>query len=163
MEYACCYDSPLGRMIMTSDGRALTGLRFEEPGQVLPSAVGGCSLPVFDDTRRWLDDFFAGRDPGPAPSLELTGTPFRLKVWALLREIPRGQTVSYSYIASRVAEVTGRRTSPRAVGQAAGRNPIAVIIPCHRVVGADGSLTGYAAGADRKARLLALERAWPAP
>ena len=158
MIYTCCYVSPLGRMIMTSDGRSLTGLWFEGQRHAPRVDTGERSLPVFRDACRWLENYFAGLDPGPAPALELRGTPFRLRVWNRLREIPRGQTVSYSELCALLGE-----GSPRAVGQAVSRNPIAVIIPCHRVVGADGSLTGYAAGTDKKVRLLALEGALPAP
>ena len=140
------YDSPAGPLTLESDGTALTGLSFgpcEKP--ILP-------LPLFDDAFAWLDVYFEGRDPGPTPPLNPTGTVFQQRVWAELVKVPFGETVSYGALAG--AAGCG---SPRAVGQAVHRNPIAILIPCHRVIGADGSLTGFAGGLDIKRRLLTLE------
>ena len=158
MDYLRHYDSPLGGMTMVSDGQALTALRFDRPGQ---SGDGSDvpwemhRLPVFDDTCRWLDRYFSGKAPDFTPALALHGTPFRQAVWEILLTIPYGQTMSYGEIAARLAIP---RMSAQAVGGAVGHNPVAIIVPCHRVIGADGSLTGYAAGLDTKRRLLQLEQ-----
>ena len=163
MVYTYSFPSPLGEMILVSDGTALTGLWFAGQRHLppLPSPQeGGEILPVFVRTLRWLDDYFSGRAPGEAPPVRLEGTVFRREVWALLTEIPYGQTVSYGELARRLSERRGGScVSARAVGGAVGHNPVSLIVPCHRVVGADGSLTGYAGGVERKEKLLALERA----
>ena len=110
--------------------------------------------------RRWLDLYFAGREPGFLPPLHPAGSTFQQAVWALLLQIPYGQTVTYGELARQLAEKQGRpRMSAQAVGGAVGHNKISIIIPCHRVVGTGGSLTGYAGGIDRKVKLLALEQA----
>ena len=116
-----------------------------------PEARGEKRTPFLDGTARWLDDYFSGGQPDFTPPLHLIGSAFRLRVWARLLEIPYGQTTTYGAL-------LGDGASARAVGGAVGRNPISIIVPCHRVIGADGSLTGYAGGMDRKIRLLALER-----
>ena len=140
------YDSPLGPLTLTSDGSVLTGLGFG------PTDRPGTALAVFEDAFAWLDEYFSGRDPGPMPPLDPAGTAFQKRVWAALEKVPFGETVSYGALAK--AAGCG---SPRAVGQAVHRNPIAILIPCHRVIGADGSLTGFAGGLDVKRRLLTLE------
>ena len=119
---------------------------------------GEADLPVFAQTRAWLDVYFSGREPDVTPPL-LTGnaSPFRRRVWEILRGIPYGQTVTYGEIARQLAHETGRGVSAQAVGGAVGHNPISLIIPCHRVVGANGRLTGYAGGLDKKIALLRLE------
>ena len=142
------YLSPLGDIVLTSDGLALTGLRFAvatygEPAQDIPPLADAC---------RWLDLYFGGAIPDFTPRLAPQGTPFQQSVWGELLAIPYGHTVSYGYIAQRL-----RCRSAQAVGGAVGRNPIALIIPCHRVVGSDGHLTGYAYGLDRKQWLLSHE------
>ena len=163
MEYIWHYDSPLGGMTMAGDGQALTGLWFDrqryfglsfnrQQNVVTPPIV---NLPVFEAACRWLDVYFAGGVPAFTPPLALHGTPFREDVWEILLTIPYGQTLSYGEIAARLA---APRMSAQAVGGAVGHNPVAIIVPCHRVIGADGSLTGYAAGLDRKRRLLQLEQ-----
>ncbi len=163
MLYTRRYSSPLGEMILASDGEALTGLWFE--GQKAPVDLSQAreaeeTLPVFARTLRWLETYFSGSAPDFTPPLRLEGTAFRKAVWALLLELPYGRTTSYGALADRLAARLGLpRTSARAVGGAVGANPIALIVPCHRVVGADGSLTGYAGGLERKRRLLELERA----
>jgi methylated-DNA-[protein]-cysteine S-methyltransferase len=128
----------------------------------------GLQVPVLEETRRWLDIYFSGRIPDFTPPLRLRGTPFRKAVWRILLEIPYGQTVTYGEIAARLAGPAAKNrlaeglgsgsVLARAVGGAVGSNPVSLIVPCHRVVGADGSLTGYAAGLDRKRALLRLER-----
>lgn len=142
------YRSPLGDIVLTSDGTALTGLRFAEtpcgePAQYIPPLAGVC---------RWLDLYFGGCLPDFTPRLAPLGTPFQQSVWRELLIIPYGQTVSYGHIAKRLS-----CHSAQAVGGAVGRNPIALIIPCHRVIGSNGHLTGYAYGLDRKQWLLSHE------
>ena len=162
MERSCRLDTPLGLVILTGDALALTSLRFV--GQryfpdTLPEPCGPDELPVFAQTADWLSLYFSGRDPGFLPPLRPEGTPFRRAVWAALLRIPYGQTVSYGELAAALEDQTGSgRVSARAVGGAVGRNPISLLIPCHRVVGADGSLTGYAGGLERKRFLLRLEQ-----
>ena len=161
MKYSRQYDSPLGRITMSSNGRALTGLWFE--GQKYAPRTEGFlrrpeNLPVFEETGRWLDLYFSGKMPDFAPDLEPEGTPFRQAVWKILLTIPYGETVTYGQIANLLSQDGEfRRASARAVGGAVGHNPISLIIPCHRVIGTDGSLTGYAGGLRRKKYLLAME------
>ena len=148
MQYTCKYLSPLGEMLLASDGEALTGAWFE--GQkyyaaALAVAHEEKSLPVFEETRTWLDGYFNGRKPGLMPLIHLQGSPFRLAVWDLALEIARKRGI--------------RSMSAQAVGGAVAHNPVSVIIPCHRVVSSHGSLTGYAGGLERKVRLLNLEGA----
>lgn len=163
MDYVYRYESPLGSMTMASDGNALTGLWFD--GQKYDAAtLSACRmeqyLPVFGETVRWLDIYFSGRVPDFTPALSLSATPFRRAVWVILMTVPYGHTVTYGDIARRYAGQAGTdRVSARAVGGAVGHNPVSLIIPCHRVVGAGGRLTGYAAGLDRKIRLLRMEQA----
>ena len=156
------YTSPLGEIILASDGETLTGLWFagqQHEGSTLAPEHEEKDLPVFAETRRWLDVFFTGRDPGFTPPLRLRGTDFRKAVWEILLTIPYGQTTTYGAIAAALAQQNGGRpVSARAVGGAVGHNPVSLIVPCHRVVGTDGSLTGYAGGIDRKKALLALEQ-----
>ena len=156
------YDSPLGGMTMASDGEALIGLWFDGQ-QYFASTLGNNQeqrmLPIFEDTSRWLDVYFSGQKPDFTPKLRLIGTPFRQLVWQQLLAIPYGQTVSYADIAHHIAQQRGLTSmSAQAIGGAVGHNPISLIIPCHRVVGTDGSLTGYAAGLERKRWLLNLEK-----
>ena len=153
--------SPLGGITLASDGRALTGLWFDGQkyfADTLPAEHTEADLPVFAQTRAWLDVYFSGREPDVTPPL-LTGSvsPFRRRVWEILRMIPYGQTVTYGGIARQLARETGRGVSAQAVGGAVGHNPISLMIPCHRVVGANGRLTGYAGGLDKKIALLRLE------
>lgn len=157
MDYISNYDSPLGGITLASDGQALTGLWFD--GQRYFGSMVDAQhekravLPIFKETSRWLDIYFSGCIPDFMPPLSLRGTPFQRRVWNALLTIPYGQTVTYGDLAHRL----GCR-SAQAVGGAVGRNPISIIVPCHRVVGADGSLTGYAGGLDRKRALLELEQ-----
>lgn len=155
------YESPLGGITLGSDGKALTGLWFdgqEHYAVTLPSQAERQRLPVFNETCRWLDIYFSGRAPDFTPELALHGTPFRKAVWDILLTISFGKTMSYGEIAERLARQMGiSRMSAQAVGGAVGHNPVSIIVPCHRVIGADGSLTGYAGGLERKARLLEIE------
>lgn len=161
MQTVCRYVSPLGKLLLSANGTGLTGLWFE--GQkyfartLEADRAEGC-LPVLDRARRWLDVYFSGRDPGAVPPLCPAGTPFQKEVWALLSAIPYGRTVTYGELARSLAQRGGLpRFSAQAVGGAVGKNPVSILIPCHRVVGSDGSLTGYAGGVDKKRALLALE------
>lgn len=155
MYHTATYSSPVGNLTLASDGTALTGLWLEgqkyfggRSGQTL--IPGPEDLPLFQTARTWLDQYFAGARPSPAQlPLAPAGTPFQRAVWEKLQAIPWGSVTTYGALAR---ELDG--ASPRAVGGAVGRNPISIIIPCHRVVGADGSLTGYAGGVERKQRLL---------
>lgn len=151
------YASPLGPILLAADETGLTGLWFE--GQkYFPSFLGvdyqEKETPILTETARWLDVYFSGKDPDILPPLHPQGSPFRQTVWDILLTIPRGQTMTYGEIARRLGV-----HSAQAVGGAVGHNPISILIPCHRVVGSDGSLTGYAGGFDRKTRLLQLEGA----
>lgn len=161
MQYTATYRSPLGGITLSSDGEHLCGLWFDG-GKYFAATLDAehhqRDLPVFEETRRWLDRYFQGGIPDFTPPLAPSGSPFRLAVWDMLLQIPRGQTVTYGEIAAALARAQGReRMSAQAVGGAVGHNPISLIIPCHRVVGRDGSLTGYAGGIAKKAALLALE------
>lgn len=162
MDYIHYYNSPMGRIMMASGGNALSGLWFEGQrhfAETLSENYEEKPVPVFAETDRWLDIYFSGKDPGFTPELNLRTTAFRKKVWEILLTIPFGKTLTYREIAVRIAgtEESGRM-SARAVGGAVGHNAISLIVPCHRVVGADGSLTGYAGGIERKRMLLQMEQ-----
>lgn len=163
MQYTATYASPLGRITMASDGEKLSGLWFD--GQkyfaaTLSAAHEEKDLPIFQQTKRWLELYFRGTAPEFIPPLHLAASPFRLAVWDILRQIPYGQIITYGEIARRIAQTQGLESmSAQAVGGAVGHNPISIILPCHRVVGSNGSLTGYAGGVERKVALLTLEGA----
>ena len=163
MEYIHHFESPLGGITAASDGEALTGLWFDGQkyfGNGLDPDHEEKMLPVFEQTGRWLDIYFSGEEPDFIPPLSMKTTPFRRTVWEILLSIPYGHTMTYGEIAAKIAEQKGLPgMSAQAVGGAVGHNAISLIIPCHRVVGADGSLTGYAGGLDKKQKLLALEKA----
>ena len=162
MEYTHHYNSPLGNILIASEGRFITGLWFE--GQkyfagTLDQDHEERDLPVFEETDRWLDIYFSGSAPDFTPPLLMKTTPFRRTVWEILLQIPFGHTMTYGEIAEKTAVMRGSKTmSAQAVGGAAGHNAISLIIPCHRVIGADGSLTGYAGGLERKRKLLEMEK-----
>ena len=162
MFYETVYPSPLGEITLVCDEENL--LRLSLPGQGrFAHPAERRDHPILTQTKDWLDRYFAGEAPSPgALPLKPTGTPFRELVWKLLLQIPYGQTVSYGELAKKAAEILDKpRMSAQAVGQAVGANPIPVIIPCHRVVGSDGSLTGYAGGVHYKIALLKLESPEP--
>ena len=165
MDYIHHYDSPLGRITMASDGSALVGLWFDGQaffGDCLADETAERDLPVFDETDRWLEIYFRGKAPDFTPGIRMRGTGFRLSVWNILLTIPFGHTMTYGEIAGRIAAQRGvPRISPQAVGGAVGHNPISLIVPCHRVIGTDGSLTGYAGGIERKKKLLEMEGCEP--
>ena len=161
MQYIDTYSSPLGGITMASDGESLTGLWFDGQkyfGATLTDSREKEHLPVFQQAKKWLDLYFQGKKPPFTPPLSPQGSPFRQRVWEILLQIPYGRTMTYGEIASRIAEKQGLESmSAQAVGGAVGHNPISIIIPCHRVVGSNGSLTGYAGGIDKKIALLTLE------
>ena len=157
MTYTTYYFSPLGKIILVSDGAALTELDFAEGVPAASAVRTQKDLPVFEEVSRWLDLYFSGRDPDALPPLAPHGTAFQQAVWNILRGIPYGTTMTYGRIAAHIAAARGGRMSAQAVGGAVGRNPISILIPCHRVIGTDGSLTGYAGGLDKKEALLRLE------
>ena len=158
MIYTAHYTSPLGGITLASDSMALTGLYFDGERDFPDlSAAHKKDFPVFGEVMRWLDLYFAGKEPDFMPPLAPVGTTFQQAVWEILKTIPYGGTTTYGAIAKRLEKSTGKRMSAQAVGGAVGRNPISILIPCHRVIGADGSLTGYAGGLDKKEALLRLE------
>lgn len=146
---------------MASDGNALTGLWFDGQkyfAEGLAETAAAKTLPVFDEAVRWLDIYFDGRRPDFTPLLNLEGTAFRKEVWQLLLQIPYGETTTYGELSAQLAAHRGlKQMSAQAVGGAVGHNPISIIVPCHRVVGTSGSLTGYAGGLAKKLALLKLE------
>lgn len=163
MDYTYHYQSPLGGITISSNGAELTGLWFDGQkyfGSTLPKEYEEKPLPIFEITERWLDIYFSGRAPDFTPPLLMNTTPFRKAVWKILLTIPFGQTMTYGEISDRIAKQKGlSKMSAQAVGGAVGHNAISLIIPCHRVVGANGDLTGYAGGIDKKIQLLKLEKA----
>jgi methylated-DNA-[protein]-cysteine S-methyltransferase len=153
MNYVILVDSPIGRLSLYSDGVALTGLYMESrepPGESLP----GDNIAVLKAVAQQLKEYFTGARRDFDLSLALHGTAFQCKVWEHLKSIPCGETWSYGQLAQRIRQPT----ASRAVGLANGRNPVSIIIPCHRVIGSDGSLTGYGGGLERKKWLLEHER-----
>ena len=155
------YDSPLGGILLAADGIGLRGLWFDGQKYLardLPAERIGQDTPALAEARRWLDIYFAGSQPDFLPPLHPVGTAFRQSVWEILLQIPYGRTTTYGEIARQLAEKQKLpRMSAQAVGGAVGHNEISIIIPCHRVVGTNGSLTGYAGGIDKKRKLLELE------
>lgn len=162
MQYIHYYNSPLGRILLSGSGEAISGLWFENQkyyGAGLDKECQEKDTEAFDKAEKWLDLYFGGKKPDFTPPLIMETTEFRKLIWEILLTIPYGQTMTYGEIAKRAAEKKGLpEMSARAAGNAVGHNPISLIIPCHRAVGAGGKLTGYAGGLDRKARLLELER-----
>lgn len=161
MQYITTYQSPLGEILLAADEIGLTGLWFDGEkfyADSLDPEHEERNVPVFDVVKKWLDIYFSGHEPDFMPSVHMIGSEFRQQVWKILREIPYGETITYGALAKRVARERGlERMSAQAVGGAVGHNEISIIVPCHRVVGSDGSLTGYAGGIDKKERLLMLE------
>ena len=162
MIYTNSYESPLGSILLAGDAQGLTGLWFTEGGRYiglgLKKGASRRETNYFDQAKEWLDIYFSGRNPGFFPQIHLVGSDFRNRVGEILCEIPYGQTVTYGWIADQIAKDRGlERMSAQAVGGAVGHNPICIIVPCHRVVGSKGSLTGYGGGILRKKALLELE------
>ncbi len=162
MQYIRHFKSPLGNIILSADNIGLTGLWFE--GQKyytksLNTDFMAKNIPVFEEAKHWLDIYFSGSEPDFTPPLHLVGTNFQEDVWEILLKIPYGSTTTYSSIAKEIAAKSGHKSmSAQAIGGAVGRNPISIIVPCHRVIASNGSLTGYAGGIDKKLYLLNLEK-----
>lgn len=151
---SCIHESPVGPLTLHSNGVALTGVEFDQPRYPLAPSPRGEDR-VLTLARRELDRYFAGKLRAFTVPVEAKGTPFQQRVWRALREIPFGETRTYGQQAAAI----GKPAAVRAVGSANGRNPISIVVPCHRVIGADGSLTGFGGGIERKQALLALETA----
>lgn len=164
MQYIDYYDSSLGEIIMVSDGKDLISLAFKGQKYDQSLVSNDCKqecIPVLAQTRKWLDLYFSGQKPNFIPEISIKGTVFQECVWKLISEIPYGRTVTYGEIARNIAAQRNKKSmSAQAVGAAVGRNPISIIIPCHRVIGHDGNLTGYAGGIWRKTELLKIEHAY---
>lgn len=161
MEYIYEYDSPIGRLTMSSDGESLTGLWVENQKyfkSTLDKEYKEKQLQIFEDVKTYLDRYFKGERPEITFSLKPKGSDFRQGVWQKLLNVPYGETTTYGKIAKALEAETGKRVSAQAVGGAIGHNPILILVPCHRVIGSDGSLTGYAGGLERKQYLLNLEK-----
>lgn len=156
------YSSPLGEIFLAADSEGLTGLWFSGERFAAHYPGAQCAAPDYAplaQARRWLDIYFSGREPDFTPPLHPQGSAFRQEVWALLLQIPYGQTVTYGALAQQMAARTGKaKMSAQAVGGAVGHNEISIIIPCHRVVGVHGNLTGYGGGMQKKIGLLRLEQ-----
>ena len=149
--FFCKYQSPLDEITIASNGSAITGLWFAKQKHFdaeLGENTANSDLPIFTKAMRWLDVYFAGKNPGEIPPIQLDGTPFQLEVWRILQTIPYGEHTTYGEIAKNIAKKRGG---------AVGRNPISIFVPCHRVVGSNGKLTGYASGIEKKIKLLKLE------
>lgn len=162
MDFLSHYESPVGTITLASDGENLTGLRFcgqEHAESAFPDRNSTeKALPIFSQTKDWLDIYFSGKDPGFTPPLKIVGSEFQKSVLEILSKIPFGRSTSYGEIAREIAEKSGKEfMSAQAVGGAVAHNPIFIIVPCHRVLGSSGKLTGYAGGIERKKFLLALE------
>ena len=161
MTFTLHYDSPLGGILLAADEIGLTGLWFDGEkyfADNLPAEHIQKETFILLEAKRWLDIYFTGQEPDFLPPLHPIGSAFRQSVWEILLQIPYGQTVTYGEIARKMAELKNTsHMSAQAVGGAVGHNAISIMIPCHRVVGTNGSLTGYAGGIDKKRKLLELE------
>ncbi|WP_027406530.1 methylated-DNA--[protein]-cysteine S-methyltransferase [Anaerovibrio sp. RM50] len=162
MQYISFFDSPLGKLYLTADDGGLTGIIYEnEDGNQLPLNVSDIEFndeqPDIMDAKLWLSLYFNGGRPDFTPKLSLKGSDFRMDVWDVIKDIPYGKTMTYGEIAKVVEEKRGTRVSAQAVGGAVGHNPVSIIVPCHRVLGAGGAITGYTGGLDKKKFLLDLE------
>lgn len=158
MRYIHYYESPIGQILLTADEQGLTGLLLQ--GEDWPPEEGYTEIitPAIKSAVQWLDIFFSGQIPNFTPPLRLQGSPFQLEVWELLLKIPYGEVITYGDLAKQIAKNRGiKRMSAQAVGGAVGSNPISIIVPCHRVIGSNGNLTGYASGLDNKIALLKQE------
>lgn len=163
MIYTNTYESPLGTITIACDETAILGLWFDGQkyfASTLPKEIEKKERPLLQKAKQWLDVYFSGQEPEFLPPLRYDSTPFRKSVCDIMLTIPYGKTMTYGEIAAMIAKEKGiPRMSAQAVGGAVGHNPISLMIPCHRVVGTNGSLTGYAGGIDRKVKLLELEKA----
>ena len=165
MEYISHYKSPLGNILLAADDLGLTGLWFEGQKYYALHLDKKCEekeLPFFIDVKKWLDIYFSGNEPDFELPMHFKGTDFQKEVWDILCSIPYGETMTYVGIARQLAAKRGLQSmSAQAVGGAVGHNKISIIVPCHRVIGTNGSLTGYAGGIDKKIALLTLENIDP--
>lgn len=163
MNYISHYESPLGTMLLSADEAGLTGAWFigqKHFAYRLEGKREEKEIPVLAEAKRWLDIYFSGKEPNFSLPIHLKGSPFQEEVWGILKTIPYGSTMTYGEIGKILAARKGLdHMSAQAVGGAVGRNPIFIIVPCHRVIGKDGSLTGYAGGIEKKRELLLLEGA----
>lgn len=161
MQYTSTYESPLGKILLAADDEGLTGLWFDKEKYYalnLAPEHEEKETPALKETKRWLDVYFSGKEPDFLPPIHMIGTSFQRYVWNILLTIPYGKTTTYGAISQQLAKQRGlTRMSAQAVGGAVGHNEISIIVPCHRVVGENGSLTGYAGGIDKKTYLLKLE------
>ena len=161
MTYISKINSPIGTLTIATDGKNLTGLWMNEQkyfGSTLDNDYQeNNSLPIITQTKKWLKQYFAGQNPKIDFPLAPQGSDFRQMVWNILLKIPYGKLTTYGDIAKQISKQTGKEASAQAVGGAVGHNPISIIIPCHRVVGSNDSLTGYAGGINKKIKLLELE------
>lgn len=161
MQYTTRYSSPIGGILLAADDIGLTGLWFDGEkfyAKSLDPEHEEKEVPLFKEVKHWLDIYFGGKNPGFLPPLHMIGSAFQLSVWQILEQIPYGQITTYGEIARQIAASRGlKQMSAQAVGGAVGHNEISIIVPCHRVVGTNGSLTGYAGGVDKKVGLLTLE------
>ena len=157
MYYSTNYESPLGEMLIVSDGETICGVWFYGQKHFKSTVIGKTihddDLSIFKKAKQWFEDYFNGKNPQINFQLKPEGSKFRQKVWKILSKIPYGETLTYGEIASQISP----NMSAQAVGGAVGRNPISILIPCHRVLGSDGKFTGYAAGLDKKIELLKIE------
>jgi len=162
MTYTHWYDSPLGKILLAADSAGLTGLWFDGEkffAQYLEKEHEEKETPLLQKTKRWLDVYFSGKEPDFTVPFRFNGTDFQNEVWNILCTIPYGHTITYGEIARQIAaKRSTKRMSAQAVGGAVGHNGISIIVPCHRVIGANGNVTGYAGGLDRKIKLLTLEK-----
>jgi len=160
MYYSATYKSPIGNFKLACDGDNLIGLWIEKQKHHGDTIFGQMkdkdNIPIFNNVKKWLDRYFAGEKPAVSElSIAPAGSDFRLRVWKILCGIPYGKVITYKDIAAKLAgDLNRQKMSAQAAGGAVGHNPISIIIPCHRVVGTNGSLTGYAGGIDKKIKLL---------
>lgn len=160
-QYSAIYQSPIGNIYLVADETGLTGLWFEKDKictESLEKEYRNGYPTVFEEGKKWLDIYFSGKEPDFMPPVHMEGTPFQMRVWKILLQIPFGKTMTYGDLAKIIAKEQGiSRMSAQAVGGAVGRNKISIIVPCHRVVGSGGNLTGYGGGIEKKEKLLAIE------
>ena len=162
MQQISYYQSPLGKMLIAADDIGICGIWFEDQ-KFYAAKLNQDYIELENEdiiqAKKWLDIYFSGKQPDFTPKLHLVGTNFQLDVWNMLLKIPYGKTTTYGNISQElVLKYHKEHMSAQAVGNAVGRNPISIIVPCHRVIGANGKLTGYAGGLDKKSKLLALEK-----
>jgi len=161
MTYICNINFNIGNITLASDGEYLTGLWFDGQkyyAKTIKEKTIKKDLPIFEDTKKWLNQYFTGQKPTITLKIKPEGSNFRQDVWQILNEIPYGKVITYGQVAKKLEHKYKKKVSAQAVGGAVGHNPISIIIPCHRVVGSNGSLTGYAGGIDKKIQLLKLEQ-----